>query len=84
MAMKHRNDPDVHKGAIEGDRPGDEQQGNPNVPALDADGLPQRAEAIAEDRIGANVDYLEREDVANADEQGRTNDASRDELKPLE
>ena len=84
MAMKQRDDQDVHKGAIEGDRPGDEQHGNPNVPALDKEGLPDDTTAIAEDRIGANVDYLERDDVANADEQGRTNDELRDELKPLD
>ncbi len=84
MAMKQRDDQDAHKGAIEGDRPGDEQHGNPNVPALDQNGLPDDTKAIAEDRIGANVDFLEREDVANADEQGRTNDELRDELKPLD
>ncbi len=83
MASK-QTDQDLHKGAIEGDRPDDEQHANRNVPALDREGLPVNSDAIAEDRIGANVDYLEREDIANADEQGRTNDASRDELKPLE
>ncbi len=74
-------DPEIHKGAIEGDRPDDEQQGNRNVPALDAEGLPARPIPIAEDRIGANVDDSE---VANADERGRTNDALRPELGPLE
>ena len=77
----HLRDRDVHKGAIQGDRPGDEQQANANVPALDQNGLPARPRAIAEDRIGANVDDSE---VANADEMGRTNDAPRDELRPLE
>ena len=84
MSEKQRDDPDACKGAIEGDRPGDEQQGNRNVPALDAEGLPDKADAIAEDRIGANVDYLERDDIANADEHGGTNDEPRDELKPLD
>src|SRR5688572_25420956 len=28
-------DPDIHKGAIEGDRPADEQQGNPNGDGVD-------------------------------------------------
>jgi hypothetical protein len=50
------HDPDSHKGAIEGDRPGDEQQGNPNAPALDESGRPKDTVAIAEDVIGANVD----------------------------
>lgn len=84
MTMNQSDDQDLHKGAVEGDRPDDVQQGNPNVPALDGDGLPNDPKAIAEDRIGANVDYLERSDVANADEQGRTSDAGREELKPLE
>ena len=30
MADKQQGDPDVHKGAIEGDRPDDEQLGNPH------------------------------------------------------
>ena len=29
MTSKQQNDPDIHKGAIEGDRPEDEQIGNP-------------------------------------------------------
>jgi hypothetical protein len=74
------SDPDMHKGAIEGDRPTDEQQGNANAPALDANGLPANPVAIAQDRIGANADDG---DVANADERGQTSDAARDELKPL-
>jgi len=74
-------DPDLQKGAIQGDRPDDEQQGNANVPALDDRGLPAKATAIAEDRIGANVDDSE---VANADETGRTASASRDEVRPLD
>ena len=74
-------DPGLHKGAIEGDRPDDEQQGNANVPALDESGLPEKLTAIAEDRIGANVDDSE---VANADETGQTTGASRDEVRPLD
>ena len=76
-AAAQQVDPDLHKGAIEGDRPDDEQQGNANVPALDERGLPAKLKAIAEDRIGANVDDSE---VANADETGRTTGASRDEV----
>lgn len=79
-AAAQQHDPDIHKGAIQGDRPGDEQQGNTNTHALDESGLPARRIAIAEDRIGANVDNSE---VANADEAGRTTGASRDELWPL-
>jgi 6-phosphogluconolactonase len=74
-------DPGLHKGAIEGDRPDDEQQGNANVPALAESGLPAKLTAIAEDRIGANVDDGE---VANANETGQTTGASRDEVRPLD
>ena len=59
MAIKMQNDNDIHKGAIEGDRPDDEQQGNPNAPALDDNGLPADEQAIAEDAIGANEDGTE-------------------------
>jgi 6-phosphogluconolactonase len=80
MAIATDVDPAGHKGAIQGDRPDEEQDGNANVPALDGNGLPANPIAIAEDRIGANVDDSE---VANADETGRTTDAPRDELRPL-
>jgi hypothetical protein len=56
MAAKQQDDPDVHKGAIEGDRPTDEQLGNPHGDGINADGLPDDPIAIAEDRIGANED----------------------------
>jgi hypothetical protein len=49
-------DPDMHKGAIEGDRPTDEQFGNENATALDENGMPADPIAIAEDVIGANED----------------------------
>ena len=50
-------DSDEHIGAVEGDRPSDcPQQGNPNAPALDGEGLPDDPAAIAQDVIGANVD----------------------------
>ena len=80
MAIATDVDPAGHKGAIQGDRPDEEQDGNANVPALDGNGLPANPIAIAEDRIGANVDDSE---VANADETGRTTDAPRDEVRPL-
>jgi hypothetical protein len=53
-------DPDFHKGVVEGDRPTDEpNQGNANAPALDDEGLPNDPIAICEDVIGANVDESE-------------------------
>jgi hypothetical protein len=56
MARKQQDDPDVHKGAIEGDTPSDEQQGNPHGDGIDDQGLPDDPIATAEDEIGANVD----------------------------
>jgi hypothetical protein len=56
MAIKLQDDPDKHKGAIEGDRPTDEQIGNPNGDGVDDNGLPDDPVAIAEDAEGANVD----------------------------
>ena len=49
-------DPDGKKGAIEGDRPGDEQEGNPNGTGIDDQGLPDDPIASFEDSVGANVD----------------------------
>ena len=50
-------DSDQYKGAVEGDRPTDEQNSNENAPdALDSNGLPKDQVAIAEDVIGANED----------------------------
>ena len=56
MAIKQQDDPDVHKGAIEGDRPTDEQHYNPNDDGIDDNGLPDDPVAIAEDAEGANAD----------------------------
>ena len=53
---KQQNDPDIHKGAIEGDRPNDEQIGNPNGDGVDENGLPDDPVATAEDANGANAD----------------------------
>ncbi len=51
---------DEHVGAVEGDRPSDcPQQGNPNAPALDDQGMPNDPDKIAEDVIGANLDGTE-------------------------
>ncbi|PYQ77788.1 MAG: hypothetical protein DMG03_29670 [Acidobacteria bacterium] len=59
MADKQQGDPDVHKGAIEGDRPDDEQLGNPHGDGINDDGLPDDPVAIAEDEIGANEDQTQ-------------------------
>ena len=56
MAIKQRDDQDVHKGAVEGDRATDEQIGNPNGPGVNEDGLPDDPVATAEDAVGANED----------------------------
>jgi hypothetical protein len=51
---------DEHIGAVEGDRPTDRpNMGNPNAPALNEEGLPDDADAIAQDVIGANLDKTE-------------------------
>jgi len=52
-------DPDRHKGAIEGDRPTDEQQGNPSGKGVDKNGMPNDPVATAQDAIGANEDKSE-------------------------
>ena len=55
-----QTDQDESKGAVEGDRPTDKQQGNENAnQPLDAEGLPINRIAIAEDVVGANVDGSE-------------------------
>jgi hypothetical protein len=51
-----QQDQDIHKGTIQGDRPSDEQQGNPHGEGVDDQGLPDDPVATAEDRIGANED----------------------------
>ena len=56
MAKKQQDDQDVHKGAVEGDRPSDEQIGNPNGPGVNDEGLPDDPVATAEDAVGANED----------------------------
>ena len=56
MAKKQQDDQDIHKGAIEGDRPNDEQHYNPNGDGVNEQGLPDDPVASAEDREGANAD----------------------------
>jgi hypothetical protein len=56
-ATNHQqDDPDVHKGAIEGDHPTDEQNVDPRGTGVDKNGLPNDPQATAEDEIGANAD----------------------------
>ncbi len=58
-APKH-TDQDGSKGAVEGDRPTDKQQGNENADQpLGADGKPVDRVAIAEDVVGANADQTQ-------------------------
>ena len=56
MADKQKDDPAAHKGAVEGDRPTDKQQSNPNGDGIDANGMPNDPVATAEDQAGANAD----------------------------
>ena len=56
MAKTQEHDPDTHKGAIEGDRPDDEQIGNPHGEGINEEGMPNDPVAVAEDAIGANED----------------------------
>jgi hypothetical protein len=56
MATKQQKDQDVHKGAVEGDRPSDEQSGNPHGSGVNEQGLPDDPIAVAEDAVGANED----------------------------
>jgi hypothetical protein len=51
-----QDDADAHKGAVEGDRPTDDQQFNENAVALDEKEPAEEETLIAEDVIGANVD----------------------------
>jgi hypothetical protein len=54
------HDADEHIGAVEGDRPNDRpNQGNPNGPGVDSQGLPDDPVGTAQDRIGANLDETE-------------------------
>ncbi len=49
-------DPDIHKGAMEDDRPTDQQRGKPDNGGVDKDGMPNDPVATAQDAIGANED----------------------------
>ena len=59
MTSKHTAgtpDPDARKGAVEGDRPSDEQHFNPHGEGVNEEGLPDDPVATAEDALGANED----------------------------
>ena len=56
MATKQEHDQDLHKGAIEGDWPTDEQIGDPHGDGVNDEGLPDDPVATAEDAEGANSD----------------------------
>jgi hypothetical protein len=58
-AKKQMNDPEIHKGAIEGDRPSDEQNVSNTGAGVDKNGMPNDPKATAQDRIGANEDKSE-------------------------
>jgi len=49
-------DQDIHKGAVEGDKAGDDQPGNAHGDGIDDQGMPDDPVATAEDQIGANED----------------------------
>jgi len=58
--MNTENDPENHIGAVEGDRPGDvPNQGNPNAPGVDEEGLPNDPVATSDDALGATLDETE-------------------------
>jgi hypothetical protein len=48
-----KTDNDIHKGAVEENRPGPERS---NHPGLDKNGLPNNPVAIAQDALGAKED----------------------------
>ena len=54
--VEKTKDPDARKGAIEGDRPDDEQTPNRHGDGVNDEGLPDDPVARAEDALGANVD----------------------------
>ena len=55
-ANTQMDDPDIHKGAIEGDSPADEQNVSNKGKGVDKNGLPNDPVATAQDKEGANAD----------------------------
>ncbi len=56
MEQKQQDDPAAHKGAIEGDRPSDEQNVENKGNGVDKNGKPNNPVAQAQDKEGANAD----------------------------
>jgi len=56
MEQKQQDDPAAHKGAIEGDRPSDQQNVEKKSDGVDSQGMPNDPVAQAQDREGANAD----------------------------
>ena len=59
MRTPTERDPDIEKGAVEGEQAADPQPGNANAPGVDENGRPDDPVAISEDVIGANEDGTE-------------------------
>ena len=55
-STRQTDDPDIHKGAIEGDRPSDEQNVSNKGKGIDKNGMPNDPVATAQDKEGANAD----------------------------
>ena len=56
-AQKQMNDPEIHKGAIESDRPSqDTNVENKGKGGVDKEGMPNDPVAQAQDKEGANAD----------------------------
>ena len=56
MGINQQDDPDVHKGVVESDRPNEAGLGNPSGDGIDENGLPDDPVATAQDEEGANAD----------------------------
>jgi len=59
MDQKQADDPAAHKGAIEGDRPSDEQNVENKGKGIDNNGVPNDPVATAQDVEGANADQTQ-------------------------
>ena len=55
-ANKQMDDPDIHKGAIEGDRRPTSRTSSNKGKGVDKNGLPNDPVATAQDKEGANAD----------------------------
>jgi hypothetical protein len=58
-ANSQQDDPAAHQGAVEGEKPEDEQMGNPSGSGIDDQGMPNDPVATAQDAIGAREDGSE-------------------------